>query len=195
MRRITFSPSRTGTILLGMLLWTFAAPTAHAQGGNKWAVVIGVSKFQKLEAGQQLEFADKDAEAFAKFIQTPRGRNFPKDNVKLFVNQEATLAQVRQTLAAWLKRNSKAEDTIYIFLATHGMVDKEDPRRAYLLTNDADPEDLYDTTMSMDLLSDIVSTRLKSAGRIVIFADACRSGKLGTGIGGDIPQRARSTCD
>ncbi len=166
------------------------APPAHAQGGNRWAVIVGVSKFQKLDAAQQLEFADKDAESFAKFIESPRGRAFPKENVKLLMNESATTALLRTDLASWLKRNSKAEDMIYIFLATHGMVDKEEPRRTYLLTNEADPEDLYDTTLSMNDLGDIISTRLKSAGRIVLFADACRSGKLGAGIGADLQKGA-----
>lgn len=153
-------------------------------------MVVGVSKFQKLDASQQLEFADKDAEAFAKFIQSPRGRGFPADHVKLLTNENVTYAQLRSTLGTWLKRNSKAEDMIYIFLATHGMVDKEEPRRTYLLTTEADPEDLYDTTMSMNEITDIIGSRLKSAGRIVLFADACRSGKMGTGIGGDIQKGA-----
>src|SRR5579871_3575201 len=131
-----------------------------AQSGNRWAVVVGVSKFQKLDAAQQLEFADKDAESFAKFIQTPRGRAFPADHVKLLMNDEVTTSKLRTTLAQWLKRNSKTEDMIYIFLATHGMVDKEEPRRTYLLTSEADPEDLYDTTLSMNDLSDIIANRL-----------------------------------
>jgi tetratricopeptide (TPR) repeat protein len=182
MRRVNLLPA----ILCALALtWS-----ACAQGGKYWAVVVGVSKFQKLDAAQQLEFADKDAETFAKFIQSPRGRAFPKDNVKLLMNEAATTAQLRTALASWLKRNSKAEDMIYIFLATHGMVDKEEPRRAYLLTNEADPEDLYDTTLSMNDLGDIISTRLKSAGRIVLFADACRSGKLGAGIGADLQKGA-----
>src|SRR5258708_3941698 len=108
--------------------------TAQAQERKLWAVVMGVSKFQKLAAAQQLQFADKDAESFAKFIQSPRGRGFPKDNVKLLTNAEATNAQLRTSLSSWLKRNSKADDIIYIFLATHGMVDNEEPRRTYLLT-------------------------------------------------------------
>src|SRR5579863_8255777 len=118
------------------------ATSALAQERKLWAVVMGVSKFQRLDAGQQLEYADKDAEAFAKFIQSPRGRAFQAENVKLLLNQDATLPSVRTALSLWLKRNSKAEDIIYIFIATHGMVDKEEPRKPYLLTNDADPEDL-----------------------------------------------------
>jgi tetratricopeptide (TPR) repeat protein len=182
MRRVDLLPA----ILCALAL----AWSACAQGGNRWAVVVGVSKFQKLDATQQLEFADKDAESFAKFIESPRGRAFPADHVKLLLNETATTAQLKMDLASWLKRNSKAEDMIYIFLATHGMVDKEEPRRTYLLTNEADPEDLYDTTLSMNDLGDIISTRLKSAGRIVLFADACRSGKLGAGIGADLQKGA-----
>src|SRR5258708_7258083 len=94
-------------------------PAAHAQDKKYWAVLVGVSKFQKLDPGQQLEYADKDAEAFAKFVQSPRGRAFPSENIKVLTNQDATNPQVRMTLAKWLKGKSKAEDVIYIFIATH----------------------------------------------------------------------------
>src|SRR5579871_1752855 len=111
--------TRVSSLALFSILFMASASIGYGQGPNRWAVVVGVSKFQKLDAAQQLEFADKDAEAFAKFIASPRGRGFPKDNVKLLVNEQATTSQLRTSLAQWLKRNSKAEDMIYIFLATH----------------------------------------------------------------------------
>src|SRR5438093_11778225 len=102
------------TVLLALL--AIAVPQAFAQGGQKWAVIIGMSKFQKLAANEQLEFADKDAEAFSNFIQSPRGREFPKDNVKTLLNHDATLPKARDSLSQWLNRNAKTEDVANVFL-------------------------------------------------------------------------------
>ena len=79
---------------------------------------------------------------------------------------------------ALLARKVKPGDTVYIFMATHGMVEKEAAREAYLLANDSDREDLYSSALPMRELGDIIQNRLKNAGRIFLFADACRSGKL-----------------
>jgi hypothetical protein len=39
-----------------------------AQAARTWAVVVGISKYQKLPGGQQLQFADRDATLFAEAI-------------------------------------------------------------------------------------------------------------------------------
>lgn len=172
---LRFRPRTWVIVLLALLL----SGTVQAQDRNFWAVIIGVSKFANFKPNEQLEFADKDAETFAKFIRSPRGRAFPEANIKLLLNEAATVGAVRRSLATWLPRNSKPNDIVYIFIATHGMVEKDAAKFAFLVTNDADPEDLYTTSLPMKELADIVSERLGKAGRIVLFTDACRSGKLG----------------
>ena len=62
-------------VLVGLAMIA-ALPLVSLAQGNKWAVVVGVSKFPKLDQSLQLEYADKDAEAFAKVIQSPRVKQF-----------------------------------------------------------------------------------------------------------------------
>ena len=71
-------------------LWVFlsgAAIVGRAQEQpNFYAVIIGVSEFSQLPKDEWLEFADTDANDFYKFITSPRGRNFPPENVFLMTN-------------------------------------------------------------------------------------------------------------
>ena len=158
---------------------TAGLPAAAQDGATTWAVVVGVSKFSGLKPEEQLQFADKDAQAFAKFIGSPRGRGVKAENITLMLNTEATMAAIKKRLGTTLPRNAKPNDVVYIFLATHGMVEKDVAKAAYILGSDADPEDLYGTAIPMKDLDDIISNRLQSAGRIVLMADACHSGNMG----------------
>jgi len=169
-----------------LLLWLLvafcfsSAPHVLAQAPNRWAVIIGISRFPKLPADQQLKYADQDAQAFAKFITSPRGGAVPAENVTLMLNENATKASILKRLGATLPRNAKPNDLVYIFLATHGMIEKDVARANYILGSDADPEDLYRTAVPMRDLDDIISNRLQNAGRIVLLADLSRSGTLGS---------------
>ncbi len=148
---------------------------------------MGVSRFQKLPSTDHLAFADRDAQAFARFLQSPRGGAVPAENIKLLLNEEATRAAVQISLASWLKRNARTNDTIIIFLATHGAVDDQ---RAYLLSYDADPDDYYDTTMSSAGLAAILSVRLKNVAHVVLLLDVDRSSRAGR-IGEDLAKASR----
>jgi Flp pilus assembly protein TadD len=168
---------------LALLLGLGVGVSGQAQeAAGTWAVVVGVSKFKSLKADEQLQYADKDAEAFAKFISSPRGRGVKQENITLMLNGDATAAAIKKRLGTTLPRSAKPNDVVYIFLATHGMVEKDAAKAAYILGTDADPEDLYSTAIPMKDLDDIVSSRLEKAGRIVLLADACHSGTMGGGI-------------
>lgn len=161
----------SAALCLGVL-----AGQAWSQEPNKWAVVIGISRFQHLTPDQHLQFADRDAEAFDAFIRSPRGGGFPEENVRLLVNEQATLARIRETLQ-WLSRSVKRNDRVYFYLAAHGMVEAAAPRAAYLLAYDSNPADLFVSGLAMKDLAEVFGDRI--SGRIVLFADIARGGKLG----------------
>lgn len=153
-----------------------AAPPTQPQ---YYAVIIGVSEFEHLPKSEWLEYADDDAQAFYDFVTSPRGRAFPPENVFLMTNAEAQQAAMRSRLGSTLAKKIKPEDTVYIFIASHGMVEKEAAREGYLLASDSDREDLYSSALPMRELANIMQNRLKNAKRIFLFADVCRAGKLG----------------
>jgi len=144
--------------------------------GKLWAVVIGVSNYKNLRAEEQLRFAHRDAEALAAFLRSPQGGGFPSTQIKVLLNEEATIASVRTALGTWLPRSAEPNDVVYIFFAGHGVV--EQGTDGYLLATDSDPQNLYATALPIAELDRIINERLRARVAVVI-ADACHAGKIG----------------
>jgi tetratricopeptide (TPR) repeat protein len=144
--------------------------------GKLWAVVIGVSNYKNLRNEEQLRFAHRDAEELANFLRSPQGGGFPSTQIKVLLNEEATIASVRTALGTWLPRSAEPNDVVYIFFAGHGVVEQNS--EGYLLAHDSDPQNLYATALPITELDRIVGERLRSRVAVVI-ADACHSGKIG----------------
>lgn len=144
--------------------------------GRLWAVVVGISRYKNLPPQAQLRFAHRDAEAFAAFLRTPNGGGFPPSNIKVLLEENATLSAVRTSLGTWLARSAEPADVVYVFFAGHGVT--EGGREGYLLGYDSDPQDLYSTAISVSELDKIVTERIR-ARTVVLLVDACHAGHLG----------------
>lgn len=144
--------------------------------GKLWAVVVGVSRYKNLAPDAQLQYPSRDAEEFAAFLRSPQGGGFPSTQIKMLLNEQATLSGIRTALGTWLARSAEAEDLVYVFFAGHGVVEGE--RDGYLLAYDSDPQNLYATALSISELDKIISERLR-ARLVVLMADACHSGRIG----------------
>src|SRR5262245_22864504 len=66
-------------------------------GAQNLALVIGVSKYQNLPAGMQLNYADQDAQSLTDFLVGPQG-GFSRENVVLLTNEAATRANILEQL-------------------------------------------------------------------------------------------------
>ena len=161
-------------LVIALVVLCISARLAIAQGNTtptrapkSWAVVIGINKYPKLPGGQQLMFADKDATAFAEAIKKTCG-----DNVRTFINQEATLAAIKEAVGNWLARSTIEGDTVYIFFSGHGIVESE-YGESYLLAYDSDANLPYSSALSLRELSHAISSRV-SAHQVLIIADAVR---------------------
>ncbi|MCB0628140.1 MAG: tetratricopeptide repeat protein [Lewinella sp.] len=149
------------------------------------AVIIGISDYQNIS---DLDYAHRDAEAFAEYLQSPSGGNIPADHIRLLLNEEATQMQMAMALD-WLQEESRAGDRAYIYFSGHGDVEKKTSRqRGFLLTHDA-PSTTYMAGGAFPIifLQDIIATLTSEQEvQVVLIADACRAGKLaGNGIGGN----------
>ncbi len=155
------------------ILCASLAITADAQQPTQpartWAVVVGISKYQKLPGGQQLQFADRDATLFAEAIQK---RGVSAQNVRLLTGAEATSAAIKSAIGNWLARSVSESDTVLIFFSGHGLFDREFGE-SYLLGYDSDPNDPYGTALSVSELGQALARRVRS-GRVLVIADAVR---------------------
>ncbi len=155
-------------ILFAVLAMT-ADAQQPAQAARTWAVVVGVSKYQKLPGGQQLQFADRDATLFSEAIQK---RGVSAQNVKLLTGAEATGAAIKSAIGNWLARSVSESDTVLIFFSGHGLFEREFGE-SYLLGYDSDPKDPYGTALSVSELGQALARRVRS-GRVLLIADAVR---------------------
>jgi hypothetical protein len=152
--------------------------TAAGPIHEKWALVVGISKFQDKHLGR-LNFASKDAKDFAAVLVDPTAGRFKPSNVHSLVDGEVTTRQLKQELN-WLARSANdPNDLVVIFLATHGTPRNKDTAEVnYIATSDTEvePEDnLFATALPMVQISDIVRSRIK-AQRTVVLLDTCHSG-------------------
>ncbi len=140
---------------------------ATTRAPKSYAVVIGINKYPKLPGGQQLMFADKDATAFAEAMKKVCG-----DNVRTFINQEATLAAIKEAVGNWLARSTLEGDTVYLFFSGHGIVEAE-YGEAYLLAYDSDAKQPFASALSLRELNHAIGSRVR-AGKLLVIADAVR---------------------
>ena len=157
-----------------------------AATGQTYAVVVGISNYQD-EGIPDLQFADKDAEAFANFLRSPAGGELDEDHLKLLTNEQVTLGKFDAALW-WLVDECKEGDKVIIYFSGHGDVERRSMSQpGFLLCWDA-PSLAYTGggTYSLFFLKDIVSTlSLQNKVKVTLITDACRSGKLaGSSIGG-----------
>lgn len=151
--------------------------------GRKYALVVGISKFASHEGGlNDLKYADADARAIARFLQTPAGGRFPADNILLLVNEQATLAALQRAMNNFVLQ-AGPEDLLLIFLATHGSPDPFAPQNLYFLTYDTNVDRMADTAFAMKDFKRLLDNNVRTR-RMVLFVDTCHSAGL-TGSRGE----------
>jgi tetratricopeptide (TPR) repeat protein len=142
-----------------------------------FALLVGVSKYQKLPQDLWLQYADADAKTFSDHLSSLRGGGVPPEQMLVLTNEGATTAAVRNAFQTFLKNRAGKKDTIFILVAGHGTVDS---RGAYILTYDSDPEDLSATALPMSEIQALVNEELSKVGRVVFLADVCRAATIGS---------------
>lgn len=156
-----------------------AIPTSYATYVDRWAIVVGISKY-KYES-LNLKYADRDAEELCKLLQTPSGGGFEADHIVKLVNEDATTANITRALRSFLKKPAR-EDIVLIYFACHGAPDIDRPNIVYLLTHDTDPRDISGTALPMREVDLSLKENLL-AERVIVIADTCHSAAIGGGIG------------
>jgi len=140
---------------------------------DKWALVIGISKFK--DPTINLQYAAKDAADFADYLV--KEGNFAPDHVRLLTNEKATRTSIMSNIGGkWLPRVANPDDLVMIFFSSHGSPTSLDARSInYLVAYDTDKNDLYATGINLQEFSKEIKERI-AAQRVVLVMDACHSG-------------------
>src|SRR5262249_53293423 len=104
------------------------ASTTEASGPpgpvrDKWALIVGVGKFQ--DSHLNLQYTTKDAKDFAALLVDPNYGRFQKDHVYVLLDQNATTRKVKSELNL-IARSAGRDDLVLIYLASHGSARESD---------------------------------------------------------------------
>ena len=137
--------------------------------GNYYAVVIGIGNYQD-DRIPKLKYATVDAEEIYNVLTDQQYGNFPENQVKLLIDEQATYNNIKSAIGTWLKRNTLKDDTVVIFFAGHGAPEDE---KTYWVTYNANIDDLYGTALSNDEIADMLDR--VEAKKMIAFLDSCYS--------------------
>ena len=149
-----------------------ARPIYSAKYLNSWAVVVGINAYEHVSP---LKYARNDAAAFAEQLTARFG--FPKHNVTVLLDNDATLRQIQSAIHS-LVRTTHEDDRVIVFYAGHGLTVPAAGREAgFLVPSDGKA---YDTSTLLPW-DDLVSTsRMVRAKHMLFVMDACYGGLIGT---------------
>lgn len=146
---------------------------------NAYALIIGISEY-KDPGICRLNYTHADAEGMFKLLTDPKNLGLSGDKVKILLDQDATLFNIKDAISNWLYKNADKDSVVFIFFAGHGGVE-EDPRgiekdnlAKYLIPYDAVLDNLYASAFSNRDFNDLLLT-IRSK-KLVIFMDSCYSG-------------------
>ncbi|MFN8656534.1 MAG: tetratricopeptide repeat protein [Candidatus Obscuribacterales bacterium] len=140
---------------------------------DKWALVIGISKFQN--PAYNLKYAAKDAQDFYNFLV--KEANFRPDHVKLLINEQATRKNIMASFGSrWLPNVVEQGDLAVVYVSTHGTPAASDSEsKNYIVAYDTEADDPYSSGVDMDEVYRRIKDGVKT-NRALIVLDTCYSG-------------------
>lgn len=143
------------------------------------ALIIGVSEYSDDEI-TDLEYADDDAEAFAKLLTNQTAWKLDAQDIVLLTNEEATYGKFLAELDQLIEE-AQPKERIILYFAGHGDVEVvSENKMGYLLFHDASAT-TYATggACMVNTLDDALSRLiLEKKAEVILITDACRSGTL-----------------
>ena len=141
----------------------------NINSSNTVAIIIGIEKYAETAPAT---YANRDAKFFAEYAQKAFG--VKRNNMKLLINEQATLTQTFKALEKWLPAKiEKNKTNVLVYFAGHGLA-SEDGKELYLLVHDTDTDLLRRTALARKDLFDLISK--KNPASVKMFFDTCYSG-------------------
>ena len=146
---------------------------------DAYALVVGIATYKDPKI-PKLNYTTHDANAIFDLLVDPDMAGFKKENVKIFMDEEATLFNIKDAISNWLFKNAKEDSIVFIFFAGHGSVEEDrfgiekDNLAKYLLPYDTNFDNLFASALSSSDFNKLLRS-IKSR-RLIVFMDSCYSG-------------------
>lgn len=157
---------------------------------QRYAVIVGISDYQQSPRVPDLKFAARDAKTINDFLTFPAGGGFPRGNVKLLLDRNATIVNVRSAINDFLAAPVE-DDLVVIYFGGHGSPDPKNPSNLYLLCHDSHPDRFGGTALPMREIDLALKYNIKSK-RVIVMTDACHAAGIGAPEGrkGEVSRQA-----
>ena len=139
--------------------------------GKRYALIIGIGRYRDRRI-PPLRYTVADARAMYDVLTDPRHGRFPKGNVRLLLDERATLVNIRKGLN-WLVRESGEDDTVVVYYSGHGAPEGGE---TFWVSYDADIDDIASTAVENRYITGRLE-RIK-AKRLASFLDSCYSAAI-----------------
>ena len=140
---------------------------------QKWAVVIGVSKFRDKRLDTEIEF-DKTSRRFYDYLVDPHGGRFSPDHVRLMTDEAASQASIDNSLGPmWLGKLAGPDDLVVVYIATKAFPTTDG--NSYLCSYNCAMDNIYGTCMSIKSMMESLRKNVKS-DRVVLVLESAYSG-------------------
>ena len=155
------------------------------QGQQTFAIIMGVSKYKYV---RPLTYADKDAELFRDYLQSPGGGGLKNDNIFSLFNEQALASTFWTKGFQWLRaKQLQKGDRLFIYLAGHG--DAIDEDQYFFLSHDCNPAGdknnyLVGGAIQLYNLKKKIATETSKGVEVFFVMDACRTSELPGGTQG-----------
>ncbi len=143
------------------------------QNPNKFALVIGISKYRDIP---EARFAERDARAMKAHLMA---LGYPEENIITLTGDHATKSSLVDKIERWLPMNITPKSTLFVYYSGHGAPDPGS-KQAYLVPWDGEPGDLVDTAFPLSqFYKDLNKLPAK---RVLVALDSCFSGAGGRSV-------------
>ena len=150
---------------------------AYAKSNNTsksdlYLLAFGVSQYQN--PTYNLAYAAKDATDLSSTIESLKGKGFENVYTKVLTNEQVTPEAIKA--AKDFVKDAKPDDTFILFIAGHGMHDKDAEATYYYLTYGADVNNLKATAADFETIEDLLQG-IPPRNKLFLM-DACESGEI-----------------
>lgn len=140
---------------------------------QKWAVVIGISKFRDRRLNSDVASA-KTARDFYKYLLDPHGGRFRADHVRMLTDDEATQQSISTSFGnSWLGKLAGPDDLVLVYLASRAFPTTDG--NSYLCSYNCQMDNIYGTCLSIESLMQTLRKNVHS-DRIVLILESAYSG-------------------
>jgi hypothetical protein len=145
---------------------------------DAYALIVGIANYPKVNPLPPNVL--DDAHDVAAVLVTPAQGGYQRDNVRLLLDDKASIEALRDALAT-LAKSSTPSSTVFIYVSSHGERLTSGHRAGeYLLPYDVDAstdDTLAETSISGGELTDAL--RAIRARKLLVILDCCHSGGIG----------------